>query len=173
MTLADGGWVGSSLVEKVKFIGFGSGEACGARGRMLQEHGSSGKAIGGNQESLNYTPISHMRDLEFRDVDESAIFGLKSPLEEWATIFFCGNFPCTGLHNVIIDFTNIRYSGSPMAFGLPKTFQLTGNNLKSVHSSTIPTCELKEEWNAYMCQTDNLGLLMFESQDGDRMDRSA
>lgn len=97
MTSGEGGWAGSSLVEKVKFIGFGSGEGCGARGRMLQQHGSSGKVII-NGSAFNYTPQMHMRDLEFRDVDESALFGLVSPKEEWATKFDCGNFPCTALH---------------------------------------------------------------------------
>lgn len=37
----------------------------------------------------------------------------------------------------------------------------------------MPECAEKPEWNAYVCQKPELGILLFESQDADRMDRSA
>ena len=34
-------------------------------------------------------------------------------------------------------------------------------------------CEKKDRWNAYICENKQLGVLLFESQDADRMDRSS
>lgn len=31
---------------------------------------------------------------------------------------------------------------------------------------------MEEEWNAYVCATDGLGILLFESNDPDKFDRS-
>jgi len=36
----------------------------------------------------------------------------------------------------------------------------------------IDNCERYEKMNAYVCQTPNMGILLFESEDADKMDRS-
>ena len=56
---------------------------------------------------------------------------------------------------------------------MPRNFQVTANNKESVSAQVVPTCVKKSVWNAYMCEKDSLGVLLFESQDGDRMDRSS
>ena len=52
-------------------------------------------------------------------------------------------------------------------------FQVTSNNKESVSAEVVPTCQYEDDWNAYMCENPDLGVLLFESQDADRMDRSA
>lgn len=37
----------------------------------------------------------------------------------------------------------------------------------------VDNCEQKSDWNAWKCDNPDLGILLFESQDDDRMDRSA
>ena len=56
---------------------------------------------------------------------------------------------------------------------LPKSFQVTAENLESVSSQVIPECTFKSKWDGYVCMNRNLGVLDFESQDSDRMDRSS
>ena len=34
---------------------------------------------------------------------------IPKPLDSWAVIRDCGNFPCTGLYNVIIKFENPKF----------------------------------------------------------------
>ena len=58
-------------------------------------------------------------------------------------------------------------------YGVPRDFQVTANNKESISSQVVPECEKRDKWNAYLCQQINLGVMLFESQDGDRMDRSA
>ena len=65
------------------------------------------------------------------------------------------------------------YSGIPSVYGVPRTFDATGNNIESTSTQVVPTCTKKEKWNAYLCTKKELGVLLFESQDSDRMDRSA
>ena len=60
-----------------------------------------------------------------------------------------------------------------MPFGMPRSFQATANNLESTSVQVVRGCQQKAAWNGYMCQNDDLGVLLFESLDDDRMDRSA
>lgn len=85
----------------------------------------------------------------------------------------CGRFTCTGLYNVVLKVSESRFSGFPYVSGLPAVFQVVSNNKESVSAQVVPTCEKRSEWNAYICQEENLGVMLFESQDADRFDRSA
>lgn len=38
---------------------------------------------------------------------------------------------------------------------------------------TVDGCEKNDDWNAWLCDNVTLGILLFESQDADRMDRSS
>jgi len=101
------------------------------------------------------------------------MFALDAPPQGWANLKDCGTFTCTGLYNVLVKVENAKYSGIPMAFGMPSTFQVTSNNKESTSAQVVPTCQKKSDWNAYQCESNDLGVLLFESQDADRMDRSA
>ena len=49
---------------------------------------------------------------------------------------------------------------------------MLANNNMSTSAQVIPTCEYWKNWNAYLCTDDNIGVMLFDSEDPDRMDRS-
>jgi len=149
-----GGWGGESLFHSNKFIGFNSRtNACG----------STQAAIVSNERQPDYLPITTFRQNSFIDTDESAMFNLYSPSPGWANLSDCGTFTCTGLYNVLIRMEQNSYSGIPMPFGLPRTFDATANNKESTSTQKVPTCIKKDAWNAYLCTKKELGVLLFES----------
>ena len=101
------------------------------------------------------------------------MFKLDSPNPGWANPNDCGTYTCTGLYNVLIEMEQIYYVGTPRVFGFPTSFQVTANNLESVSAQVTKGCEPRFEWNAYLCTNRDLGVMLFESEDYDRMDRSA
>ena len=109
-----------------------------------------------------------------RDVATDALTYYKAPSQGWVNWEDCGiEFTCTGLYNIVARFENVVYEGSRPA-KLTDTFTVTSNNEEStsVHTFKDTKCEKIEEWNAFLC-TDEFGLLIFDSLDEDRMDRSA
>ena len=75
----------------------------------------------------------------------------------------CWTFTCTGLYNVLVYMEGIKYKGTPMAFDMPSDYQVTSNNKESVSVQAVETCVKKDSWNAYLCQNEGLGVLLFES----------
>lgn len=49
---------------------------------------------------------------------------LMSPNPKWANIDDCGQFPCTGPNNVLIQFTQTSYSGSITPLRKNSNFQI-------------------------------------------------
>lgn len=49
------------------------------------------------------------------------------------------------------------------------SFQIISNNPSNAKGYS--TCRLVKEWNSYYCNNDNLGILLFESLDDDKMKR--
>ena len=49
-------------------------------------------------------------------------------------------------------------------------FTLVSNNPDA--SNSFKNCKLESVWNNYYCSTNNIGLLYFDSLDGDTWDRS-
>ena len=66
-----------------------------------------------------------------------------------------------------------QFSGIPSVFGVKPNFQVTAHNKESISVQDVANCEKVDDWNAWMCDNSNLGVLLFESQDVDRMDRSS
>ena len=101
------------------------------------------------------------------------MFRLGDPNPGWANLRDCGIFTCTGLYNVLVEMKGTMYTGTPNASSLSADFQVTSDNKESTSVQTVTECTKRTEWNAYLCENDDLGVLLFESQDADRMDRSA
>ena len=164
MYASGGSWVGTSLFKDLQFIGFDSSKnTCGGAQAAITTNGASS----------DYHPVAHFQDIKFKNTDQSALFKFDSPSQGWANLADCGTFTCTGLYNVLVHMENPKFSGTPKVFGLPGSFQVTSNNRESTSAQVIPLCFEKEEWNAYMCRNEDMGVLLFESQDADRMDRNA
>lgn len=121
----------------------------------------------------DYHPIGHFESIEFRDSDESALIWMFSPSPGWANPDDCGTFTCTGLYNTVAKFERTTFTGSPAAFLLPQTFQVIPDNKESVSSQVIPRCvEKKRNWNGWLCQNDDLGIMLIDSRDPDRKTRN-
>jgi hypothetical protein len=54
---------------------------------------------------------------------------------------------------------------------LSADFQVIADN--NGFAPAIPECKRISQWNAYACHNDNLGQLIFESLDADKMSRSS
>jgi hypothetical protein len=92
----------------------------------------------------------------------------------WANPTDCGPFTCTAPYNIVMRLESPRYGGDSLPFGIPsRTYEIISNNVESISAQVIPDCEYQEEWNAWMCLTDKIGQLIFDSKDADRMDRSS
>ena len=108
-------------------------------------------------------------DTKFIDLDGDSFAYLMDPPQGWANIKDCGNFPCTAPSNVLIDFRDTEFEGSKPRWA-KDDFQVIANN--SGFAPYMENCEPKEGMNAYICEEDYLGILLFESEDDDRFDRS-
>lgn len=115
----------------------------------------------------------NFHETKFINTVKAALFHFPSPPQGWANPTDCGTFTCTGLYNAVARFDGTQVSGTPLAVGIPSSFEVIANNIESVSSDTIPTCSLNNDWNAYLCTNEKIGVLIFDSLDGDRMDRSA
>ena len=100
---------------------------------------------------------------------------IPDPNPGWANPADCVEFTCTGLYNVVMRFEQAQFYGEDVA-RMPRSFSIISYDNKepgSTSSSVIPECEPNDTWNAYLCSsTPNIGVLMFDSLDADRMDRS-
>jgi hypothetical protein len=161
--LAGGGSHGTSLYKDILFKGLDGETKCGKKQT----------AIVTNFLHSDYHPIGQFEFMEFRDTREENIIHMSSPSPGWANPDDCGPFTCTGLYNTIAKFERTSYTGSPNALGLPTRFQVIPDNKESVSSQVIPRCEDKRAvWNGYICENQNLGVLLVDSRDPDRMTRN-
>jgi hypothetical protein len=84
-----------------KFIGYAS---------KTTDCGGAQSAIVTNNAQSDYHPLAKFEGTEFKNVDESAMFGFGSPNEEWANPKECGEFTCTGLYNVLVEMKDTMYT---------------------------------------------------------------
>lgn len=104
------------------------------------------------------------------------MFFIHTPSQGWINWEDCGiEFTCTGLYNVVLKFEDLSFTGS-LQPKLPKTsFDLTSNNRESTSIDVwgdTSACDFYNDWNAWLCDQD-YAILIFDSLDDDRMDRSA
>ena len=98
---------------------------------------------------------------------------MASPPQGWANADDCGTFTCTGLYNTVAKFEQTTFVGSPSAFLMPRNFQVIPDNKESVSSQVIPQCVEKiGTWNGWLCQNDDLGVMLIDSRDPDRKTRN-
>jgi hypothetical protein len=73
---------------------------------------------------------------------------------------------------VVVRLENPGYRGSQPS--LPnRDFAVISNNVESTSAQALPGCEYNAAWNAWQCTDDNIGVLIFDSRDADRMDRAS
>jgi len=113
--------------------------------------------------------MQELEDNEFQNVEDGAIAYFSSPPAGWAVISDCGEFPCTAPLNVLYMFKGTTWTGIRPT-GTRSSFQLIANN--SGFAPYIKGCTANTDMNGYWCQADKLGILLFESEDSDKYDRS-
>jgi len=154
-----GSWGGMQRNYRNKFFNFGAKTAQGAHQRLI--------AL--NPYQSDYHPMVEFYDTEFHNVDGDALAWLMPPPNAWANVKDCGEFPCTAPLNVLFTFEDTTFTGSKPRWS-SKDFQIIANN--SGFAPYIETCEPAVDMNAYVCKADKLGVLLFESEDEDKVDRS-
>jgi hypothetical protein len=149
-----------------KFIGYAS---------KTTDCGSVQSAIVTNNAQSDNHPLAKFEGTEFKNVDESAMFGFGSPKEEWANLKECGEFKCTGLYNVLVEMKDTLFTDidSSSELDLPSNFQVTSDNKESDSVQVVDGCKYMSDWNAWKCENTDLGILLFESLADERMDTSA
>ena len=131
MSIAGGMGTGKATFFENTFIGFSS---------PSNECGSSQRSIKNNGLVADMHSYSFFNDNTFVNQERKALINLASPPRGWANMKDCWTFTCTGLYQHILKFDNNRFTGSPLPFNLPKTFQAVANNKESVSDKAIPTC---------------------------------
>jgi len=113
--------------------------------------------------------MMEFHDTVFTNVSADAMAYIYDPPQGWANVKDCGNFPCTAPQNTILSFKGTTFNGAQPSYAA-SNFQVIPNN--PGFSQYVPSCVKHEKMNAYTCQDDRLGMLIFESEDDDTMDRS-
>ena len=162
---ASGAMTGKARYKGVEFINYKSKKT---------ECGSSQAAIR-VFTNPDYTPYAEFINPKFENLDLDALVTIPDPPQGWANPEDCVEFTCTGLYNVVMRFEQAQFYGDDVAL-MPRSFSIISSDNKepgSTTSSVIPGCKPKDIWNAYLCsERPNIGVLMFDSLDDDRMDRS-
>lgn len=108
----------------------------------------------------------------FENCDSDFMTYFFEPPQKWANLADCGDFPCTGPKNTIFSFVNTKWTGTVPANAL-ENFSLIPNIKEfGEYSGSFPDCTLVEGMNGYRCTNNDLGILVWESNDADSIDRS-
>lgn len=117
----------------------------------------------------DYFPLQEWTDTQFTNVAADQLAYIRPPPNGWAVIDDCGLWPCTGPKNVLMDFKDSTFQGTSPSYA-SSSFQLISEN--SDFSQHPSNCTQYSNMNAYICDNNDLGVLMFESLDADKFDRA-
>lgn len=100
---AFGAWGGEVEVDNVSFNKFNTGgkTKCSNRQSVFQR----------NPYASDKIPFHHFYNTKFNDVDEDSVAWFTNPPKKWAIVKDCGAFPCTAPNNIILSFSDTRFSG--------------------------------------------------------------
>lgn len=123
-----------------------------------------------NPYASDYIPLHKFKNTKIRDVAANSFIHIEDPPQGWANPTDCGAFPCTAPDNVVLVFENTQYSGTNRPAKSSTDFTIVSN--VPTATEAYAGCETMNDWNVAYCNNDRLGVLLFESLDGDTMDRS-
>jgi hypothetical protein len=95
---------------------------------------------------------------------------MATPPDAWANMADCGAFPCTAPLNALLRFEGTTFEGENIPDYAADSFQVIADN--DGFAPYVANCTRYEEFNGYACNNDDLGMLIFESEDSDKWDRS-
>ena len=151
-------WGGVAYIDNVTFANFKNHETkCGKHHAIFNNH----------KYAPDYIPIHNFKSCTFKDIGEDSVAYFKPPLARWATIDDCGEWPCTGPENIVLTFEGSKFEGTT-----PSYVQQNGAITYAVGDDPFYNCDHRDKQNAWFCSDRNLGVLLFESLDSDKWDRS-
>ena len=106
-----------------------------------------GSIFGRNKWSSDKIPIHYFNNCKFQNVDDDSVAYFEDPDNGWANTSDCGQFPCTAPNNVLLSFTNTKYSGTtPIA--ATSNFQIIPDdpNIGGKVGAAWSSCSLKKAW---------------------------
>jgi len=162
----NGTWGGKAYFKNLKFIDFAPGKD--ALGSTLKN-----QMIQLLPKSPDFITLQNFDNLEFDNCDPSAMTEFFDPPKKWANLADCGDFPCTGPKNTLFSFTNIKWTNVPTsedAKFVKEDFTLIPTI--ETYTENFPDCEKMESINGHICTNNDMGILVWESQDPDSIDRS-
>lgn len=110
-------------------------------------------------------------NIELKNVKSESLLFIMDPPKGWANLTDCVEFPCTAPENVLLSFVGDTKLTGTTSITLPnEPFDIISDN-PGFHDA-LTGCTRNTEWNANVCNGDDMAILEFESLDGDRMDRS-
>jgi len=165
--LCTGGIFATTHYNNVEFKNFDSGKKkCGAKMVTFSPW----------KKASDYIAFAEFKRTTFNNVHSDALTNIPAPSQGWKNWEDCGlDFTCTGLYNVVVRFEQTRYTGDQNPGTKDSTFEILSNNAESDSTNILTdnrVCEFKKAWNAHLCK-DQFGVLVINSLDADRMDRSA
>ena len=110
------------------------------------------------------------KNTKFNNVSENAVIYINDPNPSWANPTDCIEWPCTAPENVVLSFEGTQYLGSVRPVKTVSNFQIVSDVEEAVNA--YQNCEMRPKWSAAWCSNRNLGILLFESLDGDNEDRT-
>ena len=76
------------------------------------------------------------------------------------------------MYNIALYFESVQTNGS-LAPSLPSgQFTIVSDNKESTSVQMIDSCSKQEKWNSWLCQNDDVAVMIFDNLDDDRMDRA-
>ncbi len=102
-----------------------------------------------NPTNADYTPAVKITGARFENVDWDALAYFFIPPNAWAVVDDCGQFPCTGPNNVLIQFERSTFTGSILPIRTDPDFQLISGPAEN--GGNFPGCRRVEGWNGYYC----------------------
>lgn len=122
-----------------------------------------------NPTASDLIPMQEFYDTTFQNCEQDALGFFFEPPQGWAIIKDCGNFPCTAPKNTIFSFKRSKFRGLKPSYAA-ENFQMIPDTPD--FSEHVPDCEKQPDMNLWTCKNDWLGILQFESEDPDTLDRS-
>lgn len=147
-------------MNRNRFVDFATTTATGNKQFVFSPHYSQS----------DYIHSTDVYDSTLTNVADGAMATIFDPLPGWANLDDCGLYPCTAPKNVLLNFKNTVFETITPSWA-QSNFQVISNNAEFSPYVT-PACTQNLGMNAYICTAENLGVLLFESEDDDRMDRS-
>lgn len=98
-----------------------------------------------SKSASDYIPLHSLKSCSFINVADDALAEFTPPIEGWANVQDCGEFPCTAPKNIVIRHTGTTFSGK----NVPVNTDSTGTIVYALDEEPFYNCDYKESWNGW------------------------